>query len=398
MLPRFLSTSFPVERHFFLVPKFALSLIGFYPEQERTWPVRVWSFVNFFILAYGCYAEAHYGIHQIPTNIALALDALCPVASSILSLLKMVAIWWYREQFKWLIRRVRKLTEEQRSERKLGYKRRYYTLATRLTTLLLCCGFCTSTSYSVRHLLDNVLRRSHGKDWIYETPFKMIFPDPLLRLPLYPLIYMLVHWHGYITVVCFVGADGFFLGFCLYLTVLLFALRDDVCDLLQLKEGEQQPTAQQEMRIVRQMERLIDRHNEVAELTERLSGIMVEITLGHFVTSSLIIGTSVVDMLLFSGVGIIVYLVYTCAVGTEIFLYCLGGTCIMEACQELARSTFSSHWHAHSVRVQKMTLLMIARAQRVLIIKIPFFSPSLETLTSILRFTGSLIALAKSVL
>lgn len=121
------------------------------------------------------------------------------------------------------------------------------------------------------------------------------FPDPLLRLPLYPLIYLLVHWHGYITVVCFVGADGFFLGFCLYLTVLLLSLRDDVCDLMELQRSDK--TAE-ELHIVRQMERLIDRHNEVAELTERLSGIMVEITLGHFVTSSLIIGTSVVDMLL----------------------------------------------------------------------------------------------------
>ncbi|XP_017046125.1 odorant receptor 24a [Drosophila ficusphila] len=398
MLPRFLTSSFPMERHYFLVPKFALSLIGFYPEQERTLPVRLWSFFNFFILTYGCYAEAYYGIHYIPINIATALDALCPVASSILSLVKMVAIWYYRDQLKSLIQRVRFLTEQQRSERKLGYKKRFYTLSTRLTFLLLCCGFCTSTSYSVRHLLDNILRRAHGKDWIYETPFKMIFPDPLLRLPLYPITYILVHWHGYITVVSFVGADGFFLGFCLYFTVLLLCLRDDVGDLLEVKDIAETPSEENEARVVREMEKLVDRHNEVAELTQRLSGVMVEITLGHFVTSSLIIGTSVLDILLFSGLGIIVYVVYTCAVGTEIFLYCLGGSHIMEACSDLARSIFSSQWYAHSVRVQKMTLLMVARAQRVLTIKIPFFSPSLETLTSILRFTGSLIALAKSVI
>jgi len=128
--------------------------------------------------------------------------------------------------------------------------------------------------------------------------FSFSFPDSFLRLPLYPFIYMLVHWHGYITVVCFVGADGFFLGFCLYLTMLLYSLRDDVCDLLTLKDDEVESTPQDEMKIVRRMEQFVDRHNEVAELTERLSGIMVEITLGHFVTSSLIIGTSVLDMLL----------------------------------------------------------------------------------------------------
>ncbi|XP_022232018.2 odorant receptor 24a [Drosophila obscura] len=396
MLGRFFTSSYPMERHYFMLPKFALSVIGFYPEQERTLGLRLWSFVNFFILAYGCYAEAYYGIHYIAIDIATALDALCPVASSILSLLKMVSIWYYRDEMKALIQRIRTLTEAQRSERKLGYKKRFYTLATRLTALLLISGLCTSTSYSVRHLLDNVLRRAHGKDWIYETPFKMILPAPLLRLPLYPLTYMIVHWHGYITVACFTGADGLFLGFCLYLTVLLFSLRDDVNDLLEVASIEDTPTEETEARIVREMEKLVDRHNEIAELTQRVSGVMVEITLGHFVTSSLIIGTSVVDMLLFSGVGIVVYLVYTWAVGTEIFLYCLGGTHIMEACSDLARSTFASHWYGHSVRVQRMALLMLSRAQKVLTIKIPFFSPSLETLTSILRFTGSLIALARS--
>ncbi|XP_030242223.1 odorant receptor 24a [Drosophila navojoa] len=398
MWPRFLTRSFPMNRHYFLVPKFVLTLIGIYPEQERSWPVRAWSFFNFFILAYGCYAEAAYGILQIPNNIVLAMDALCPVASSILSLLKMSAIWYYRDELKFLIQRVRTLTEQQQSDRKLEYKRRCYTLATRLTFFLLCCGFCTSTSYSVRHLVDNMLRRAHGLDWIYETPFKMIFPEPLLRLPLYPLIYALVHWHGYITVACFVGADGFFLGFCLYLSVLLNSLRDDVVDLLAVKSIQTESTAWKDERIVRKLERLVDRHNEIAVLTERLSGVMVEITLGHFVTSSLIIGSSVVDMLLFSGAGIIVYLVYTCAVVMEVFLYCLGGTFITEACLDLARSTFASQWYCHSVRVQKMTLLMLARSQRVLIVKVPFFSPSLETLTSILRFTGSLIALATSVI
>ncbi|XP_030079238.1 odorant receptor 24a [Drosophila hydei] len=394
----FLKRSYPVERHYFLIPQMAMSAIGFNPEQERTWPVRAWSFFNFFVLTYGCYAEAAYGIKQIPINIALALDALCPVASSILSWLKMMAIWYYRDELKWLIQRIRKLTEQQQSERKLEYKRNLYTLATQLSFLLFVFGIGTSTSYSIRHLLDNMLRLSHGKDWTYETPFKMIFPDPLLSLPLYPFIYALVHWHGYITVACFVAADGLFVSFCLYLTVLLYSLRDDVFYLLEVKDNKQEATAGEDERIVRQLERLIDRHNEIAALTDRLSGVLVEITLGHFVTSSLIIGSSMIDMLLFSGVGVIVYLVYTSAVLTEILLYCLGGTYITEACLDLSKSTFSSHWYCHSVRVQKMTLLMITRAQRVLIIKVPFFSPSLQALTSILRFTGSLIALAMSVL
>ncbi|ALC38079.1 Or45b [Drosophila busckii] len=383
MWPRFLESSYPLDKNYFLLPKFGLSLIGFYPEQERSFKVRAWSFVNFFILTYGCYAEARYGIHFIPINIFTALDALCPVASSILSLLKMVCIWYYREEFDWLIKRVRVLNEQQCSANKQQYKRLCFTWATRLTWLLLWFGTWTSTAYTIRHMWDSLLRISNGQNWIYETPFKMMFPAPLLRLPIYPFIYALVHWHGYITVSCYVGGDGLFLGFCLYLSVLLRGIRVDVVELLSSQPVEQQATPEEEARVVRELERLIDRHNEVAELTERLSGVMVEITLGHFITSSLIIGTSIVDMLMFSGVGIIVYVVYTLAVLVEIFMYCIGGTFITEACMDLAVHAANSPWYAHSVRIQKMTLLLVARAQSVLVIKIPFFSPSLPTLTSV---------------
>lgn len=96
------------------------------------------------------------------------------------------------------------------------------------------------------------------------------------------------------------AADGLFVSFCLYLTVLLYSLRDDVFYLLEVKDNKQEATAGEDERIVRQLERLIDRHNEIAALTDRLSGVLVEITLGHFVTSSLIIGSSMIDMLLVS--------------------------------------------------------------------------------------------------
>lgn len=45
-------------------------------------------------------------------------------------------------------------------------------------------------------------------------------------------------------------------------------------------------------------------------------------------------GTNLRNSILFQfagGYGSIVYIVYTCAVLTEIFLYCLGGTVLMEA-------------------------------------------------------------------
>ncbi|XP_065358334.1 odorant receptor 24a-like [Calliphora vicina] len=398
MLPKFLTQRYPLDRHFFLIPRFALSIIGYYPETVRTAKVQLWSFFNIAILVYGCYAEFYYGIHYLSIDIPSALDALCPVASSIMSFIKIFFIWWYREDYKSLIEKVRNLTAQQNTSSKVEMKKRYFTLATRLNALVLFFGFCTSTSYTLRPIVTNTFLYLNGKDIIYETPFKMIFPDALLSMPLYPITYILVHWHGYITVLAFVGADGFFLGFCFYFATLLKAIQEDLQNILTDIEDNKNSKHESEDKVCLALEDIVERHNEVAELTDKFSLIMVEITLCHFITSSIIIATSVVDLLLFSGYGIIVYVVYTCAVLTEIFLYCLGGNTVMESSEDLATKAYSSEWYTHSVKVQKMVLLIMVRAQRTIAIKVPFFAPSLPALTAILRFTGSVIALAKSVI
>ncbi|XP_065358747.1 odorant receptor 24a-like [Calliphora vicina] len=398
MLPKFLTQRYPLDKHFFLIPRFALSLIGYYPETVRTTKVQLWSFFNIAILGYGCYAEFYYGIHYLSIDIPSALDALCPVASSIMSFIKIFFIWWYREDYKSLIEKVHNLTAQQNSSSKVQMKKRYFTLATRLNALVLFFSFCTSTSYTLRPIVSNTFLYLNGKDIIYETPFKMMFPDTLLSMPLYPITFILVHWHGYITILAFVGADGLFLGFCIYLATLLKAMQEDLQNILTDIEDKKKSRHDSEEEVCLALEDIIVRHNEVAELTDKFSLIMVEITLCQFITSSIIIATSVLDLLLFSGYGVIVYVVHTCAVFTEIFLYCLGGNAVMESSEDLATKAYSSEWYTHSVKVQKMVLLIMVRAQRTIGIKVPFFAPSLPALTAILRFTGSVIALAKSVI
>ncbi|XP_075152027.1 odorant receptor 24a [Haematobia irritans] len=399
MVPKFLQESYPVNNHYFLVPRFALRIIGFYPETEWNIWVKAWAFFNIFILGYGCYAEFYFGVYHLTIDVVTALDALCPVASSIMSFIKIFYIWWYRDRYKKLIQSIRVLTEAQNTPRKEKMKRQYYTIATRLTALVLFFGFCTSTSYTIRPILTNTIRYLNGKPILYETPFKMMFPQPLLSMPIYPLTYILVHWHGYITVLSFVGGDGFFLGFCFYLSTLLKALQEDLVEILEDVKATTKHQDVNESDVCSSLARIIERHNEIADLAQKLSSIMVEITLCHFITSSLIIGTSVVDFLLFAGgYGSIVYVVYTCAVLTEIFLYCLGGTAVMESSEELAEKAYTSEWFSQSVKVQKMVLLIIVRSQRTITVKVPFFTPSLPALTAILRFTGSVVALATSVI
>lgn len=117
-------------------------------------------------------------------------------------------------------------------------------------------------------------------------------------MPLYPITYILVCWYGYITALSFVGCDGFFLGFSFYLSTLFKALEKDLTDILEVEGGRRLDLAEKE--IYSALTEIIERHNEIADLSIKLSSIMQEITLCHFITSSLIIGISVVDFLLVS--------------------------------------------------------------------------------------------------
>lgn len=110
------------------------------------------------------------------------------------------------------------------------------------------------------------------------------------------------------------------------------------------------------------------------------------------------------------GYGSIVYIVYTIAVFTEIFLYCLGGTVVMEAVcimqrhqlskdsiasllhlslqsEELGDEAYLSNWCDHSIRIQKMVFLIILRCQRSINVKVPFFAPTFPTLTSVSTYS-----------
>lgn len=119
-------------------------------------------------------------------------------------------------------------------------------------------------------------------------------------MPAYPLTYILVHWHGYITILAFAGADGLFLAFCIYFATLLKSLQQDLQTVLADFGDKKNNRYDSEEKVILALEDIIERHNEIAELTDKFSVIMVEITLCHFITSSIIIATSVVDLLLVS--------------------------------------------------------------------------------------------------
>lgn len=116
-------------------------------------------------------------------------------------------------------------------------------------------------------------------------------------MPLYPITYLLVHWHGYITVLAFAGADGLFLAFCIYFAVLLKTMQCDLKTILSDFKNQLNSVYDSEEKVYSALANVIKRHNEIVDLVDDFNHIIVHITLSQFITSSIIIATSVLDLL-----------------------------------------------------------------------------------------------------
>ncbi|XP_030560138.1 odorant receptor 45b [Drosophila novamexicana] len=393
MYPKYLSSDYPLDKHLFFVTRYSFGLLGLRFERASTLWSTLWLIFNFANLAHCCQAEFSFGWHYMSTSPVDAMDAFCPLACSLTTLFKMGCMWRSRVEVAALIRRIRQLTEKERNAERMELKRTYYRMATLLAMLIFTLGCINTGAFVLRSIWEMWARRQ--LPFKYDMPFRMHFPAVAHRLPLYPLAYLYSTWSGQITVYAFVGTDGFFFSFTLYVTFLLKALQ---MDLQRVLKPVQDPSPRECKRCCQQLRNIIDRHNEIVGIVQRFSVIMAAPTFAQFLSASLVIATSVIDILLFSGYNIIRYVVYAGTVSSCLFLYCYGGTEMSTASLELGEAAYNSHWYLWNRAVRHRVYLLILRAQRPITVQVPFFAPSLPVFTAVIKFTGSIVALAKTIL
>ncbi|EDV35453.1 uncharacterized protein Dana_GF12474 [Drosophila ananassae] len=396
MYPRFLDRNYPLKKHLFFVTRYSFGLLGLSFGQKMSWFQLAWLVFNFVNLAHCCQAEFDFGWSHLRTSPVDAMDAFCPLACSATTLFKLGWMWWRRQEVADLINHIRQLTEEQegrKDSRRDNAQRSTYVMATRSGMLVLTLGSINTGAFVLRSLWEMYARRR--QEFKFDMPFRMLFPDFAHRMPWFPVFYLYSIWSGQVTVYAFAGTDGFFFGFTLYVAFLLQALKWDVLDALR---SVQDPSVKESKLCCQQLADIVDRHNEIEKIVERFSGIMAAPTFVHFVSASVVIATSVIDILLYSGYNIIRYVVYTFTVSSAIFLYCYGGTEMATESLSLGEAAYCSAWYKWDRETRRRVFLIILRAQRPITVRVPFFAPSLPVFTSVLKFTGSIVALAKTIL
>ncbi|XP_067633448.1 odorant receptor 10a [Eurosta solidaginis] len=397
---KFLSRKFPLRDYYFYVPRLCLGSMGFWPQNTaRPDAVNIGVWINFIILTIGVFTEIHAGCTVLRSDLALALDTLCPAGTSAVTLLKMALIYYYRRDLAFVLRRMEELVYERYVPPNAVKKhiiRAHAVTAARLNFIPFVMGFITCTSYNLKPLLMSLLLYLQGQEPMWKLPFNMTMPSFVLSAPYFPLTYLFTAYTGYITIFMYGGCDAFYFEFCSNISALLKLLQEDLKSMLNIGDDKLTLTKAEAEILEWRLERFINRHNAIIDLTRYFQQRYSIITLAHFVSAGIVIGASIFDLMMFTGFGIVIYIGYTLAVLGQLFIYCYGGSMVSESSVRLATVAFGCNWYACNPKLRRYILMIISRSQRPINLSVPFFSPSLPTFASILQTSASIIALASS--
>lgn len=88
-------------------------------------------------------------------------------------------------------------------------------------------------------------------------------------------------------------------------------------------------------------------------------------------------------LLLSEGHEKFIYQAFLLGTSTDTFVYTFGGTILIEASTRVEKAAYNFQWYKCDSKIRKMIVLIIARSQKEVGVKVPFFKASLDTFISV---------------
>lgn len=134
--------------------------------------------------------------------------------------------------------------------------------------------------------------------------------------------------------------------------------------------------------------KFVQDHQEIIDLSEDLIELVKPLILVQFFISSMALGGMGVQLTLSESiVKRIIALAFGCAMIIQLFSYCYGGQLIMDKSSSIAD---------HFYELDKDFIIIIARGQNALTVKVGVYEANLPTFSVILNSAASFITLMKS--
>jgi gustatory receptor len=198
--------------------------------------------------------------------------------------------------------------------------------------------------------------------WINKLPTELWFPFDPYNPKFYTCVFVWQALCSFFSITALAASDPTFISLCV-LTSLNFGILG--------KDLEESEVTNQ----------LINRHQELLEISENLQKIFSKQLLFFFLTASLIICLISYQLSVATDFEIIsAFAPFFMGMVTQVFLYCYHGQKIIDAGGEVAKSAYESKWFEKSdKKIKAATMMITIRAQKcVKITLMSFFTVSKE--------------------
>ncbi|XP_055384092.1 odorant receptor 10a-like [Condylostylus longicornis] len=388
----------PLEKSFFFIPRICLSFLGYWPNQTLGFLLIIRICLNYVLLFFATFSQIVFGFINI-ADLLLALDAFCPALTEVVTLIKLLAFVYYRNNLKLCIIKLYKIMKEL-TKNKDGFEiyNRLHYRATIIAGGILCFSNLTNFSYGLRPLLNGAIMYYKSENVTIDMPFRVQIPVFLTELPYLPFVYVSVWYTGLVTVFGFSGVDGFLVAYCHYISAMFKTIQLETKAIFSCLENKNFASEEDSVIFRKKLKEVVILQNKLNKICKSFTKIYTSVIISHFFSSAAIIGLSVLDMLTNTGFGIVLYICYSAAVLAQLLTYCEGGSIVIQSSLDIATSLYNVEWYKCNKPIQKTVLLIIMRAQQPITIAVPFFSPSMELFGTVLSSVGSYVTLLKTFL
>lgn len=266
------------------------------------------------------------------------LSSLSPALTKMNVAFKIFVMVWKRDEFFMIVNTLQKYYESYIVNGEVRISRQLSKLSFIICLILSTFSQMTGMFFNILPILRRVHRIVTNQPRVMELPFKSEWPWNWEATPLYEITYLLQVYGSWLTSCAVAGIDCMFMGIFLHVSAefrcISFRIREIGNEIERkaphstvLTKDENQYTGEQIKKIVRQ-------HCTCIDLCDKLRNFGDEIIMGHFLTSSITVCMTSVNLLIAEWSQKPVYVTYILTVLTQAFVYCYGGEIMSESVNE----------------------------------------------------------------
>jgi len=213
------------------------------------------------------------------------------------------------------------------------------------------------------------------------------FPFSYEKSPEYEIVYTLAAWEGFTTATGFGCMVGIFFGISIHASGQFDILSLRLQNLMQREFGEISNdlnlTRRQNALIFKKLQEIVEQHDKLINLCEKMSNALTVIVICHFVSAAVVLCACCMMMVRTQIPEWFIYFLYAVGAVTEAYIFGYGGSALIYSSNGMKDAAYNFEWYKCDTRNRKTILFIMQRAQRKVCIEVPFFQASLEAFVAV---------------